>query len=60
MDGFNNGTTEPQGSVNRFTYSGRVTRAEAAKKPAYRFHDAVLIVIVLSVWGYRLLAVKDS
>jgi len=43
----------------QFVNSRRKKRLEAAKTPSYRFHDAVLIIVVFSLWGYRLLSGKE-
>lgn len=50
---------DEQGIPGRFSHLRRMKRLEAAKNPSYRFHDALLMIIVFSLWGYRLMSGKE-
>jgi len=56
----NHKVVDPLGIPGRIFPLRRERRLEAASSFPFRFHDGILIVVVLSVWGYRLLSGRES
>lgn len=56
----NKGSGTPQDIPGRVFPIIRRNRIRAAQNPRFQFHDAVLTVVVFSIWGYRLLSRKNE